>query len=457
MSMRGRPATRGAIDEAIGRALHLAQTGRLDAADAAFRRVLERAPRHGHALHFRAMLLQQRGDTPQAIAHLERAVEALPQDLDARNNLANLYILSERLDEAEAALRAVVAAAPDFAPARFNLGVLLRRTKRAEEAIAELRAAVRLAPDIDGYMELAEAQRATGRFEAAVAALRRAWALGPRSEELRRRLSRAYALFVDWLERSGAESAVVLGHVGDWLLIDPEHPVALHTRASHGGAEAPQHCSTGYVTATFDEFAGSFDEVMEKLGYVGVERSANALLAAMGPATDPAAAVVADLGCGTGAMAPLVRARCRRLLGVDLSPRMLEAARARGLYDELVEADLTTWLEQSPGSLDAAVCADTLIYIGDPAPFVRAAASALKPGGLLVITAETLPADDPEPFRLRKRGRYAHRETHLALELRRVGLQVLAAEPIASLRIEFGEGVPAVVLTARRRDAGAPR
>jgi predicted TPR repeat methyltransferase len=455
--MRGGPPARGSIEEAIGRALHLAQAGRLEAADAAFREVLAKAPRHGHALHFRGMLLHRKGNTPLAIEHLERAVEALPEDVDARNNLANLYILAERLQEAEAALRAVVAAAPDYAPGRFNLGVLLRRTKRDEEAIAELRAAVKLAPDLDGYRELAQALQATSRFEAAVAALRRAWALGPRSEDLRKQLSRAYSLFVDHLDRSGAESALVLGHVDDWRKIDPDHPVALHTWASHGGVEAPRQCSPGYVTATFDEFADSFDEVLGKIGYVGVERSASALLAAMGPAGDPAAAVVADLGCGTGALAPLVRARCGRLIGIDLSPRMLEKARARELYDELVEADLTTWLAQRPSSADAMVCADTLIYVGDPAPFLRAAASALRPGGVLVLTAETLPADDPEPFRLRRRGRYAHRESHLALELRRVGLQVLAAEPIASLRIEFGEKVPAVLLTARRPDPGAPR
>ena len=48
---------------------------------------------------------------------------------------------------------------------------------------------------------------------------------------------------------------------------------------------------------------------------------------------------VLELGCGTGLCAALFRSAAARLVGVDVSARMLERARARGLYDELLLGD----------------------------------------------------------------------------------------------------------------------
>jgi len=54
------------------------------------------------------------------------------------------------------------------------------------------------------------------------------------------------------------------------------------------------------------------------------------------------------------------------LVGLDLSARMGERARALGLYDELVVADLVAWLsgDGCAGAFDAIVAADVLVYFG---------------------------------------------------------------------------------------------
>ena len=61
------------------------------------------------------------------------------------------------------------------------------------------------------------------------------------------------------------------------------------------------------------------------------------------------AETVVDLGCGSGALFPALRARfaTARLMGVDSSPAMLERARAVDPDVELVEADAAFW---RPGS-----------------------------------------------------------------------------------------------------------
>ena len=55
---------------------------------------------------------------------------------------------------------------------------------------------------------------------------------------------------------------------------------------------------------------------------------------------------VLDAGCGTGLCGPLIAPYARRLVGVDLSERMLDQARARNVYDELVRRELTAYLRE---------------------------------------------------------------------------------------------------------------
>ncbi|WP_323785630.1 methyltransferase domain-containing protein [Thalassovita sp.] len=57
---------------------------------------------------------------------------------------------------------------------------------------------------------------------------------------------------------------------------------------------------------------------------------------------------VCDLGCGAGAVGPVLRARFadRDLYGLDTSPAMLAKADATGAYDTLTEADIADWLPE---------------------------------------------------------------------------------------------------------------
>ena len=105
------------------------------------------------------------------------------------------------------------------------------------------------------------------------------------------------------------------------------------------------------------------------------------------------------------------------LTGVDLSAGMLEQAKAKQVYDELVQGELTQFLQGRPAAFDLIVSADTLVYFGDLEDVAAAARAALRPGGLFVFTLEELVVDDGDlEMRLEPHGRYAH-----AQSLRRAG------------------------------------
>jgi predicted TPR repeat methyltransferase len=217
--------------------------------------------------------------------------------------------------------------------------------------------------------------------------------------------------------------------------------------AACSGREVPARASDGFVERVFDSFAASFDSKLAKLSY-----RAPALVAAMLeesalPATK--SLDVLDAGCGTGLCGPLVAAYARRLTGVDLSSPMLAQAKEKGVYDELVKGELTSFLRRSPGAFDVIVSADTLVYFGALEEVVGAAAAALRPGGALIFTLES--AADAEPavtYRLETHGRYSHARRYVESVLECAGLTAACTE--AELRLEAGAPVAGLVVRAER-------
>ena len=75
---------------------------------------------------------------------------------------------------------------------------------------------------------------------------------------------------------------------------------------------------------------------------------ASAIAAALGPAAAPTRDVL-DAGAGTGLCGESLRTYARKLVGIDLSARMLEKAKDRAVYDELVVAELTAYMREHRG------------------------------------------------------------------------------------------------------------
>ena len=95
----------------------------------------------------------------------------------------------------------------------------------------------------------------------------------------------------------------------------------------------------------------------------------------------------ADLGCGTGRTGAWLRARgVGAIDGVDLTPEMLERARARGAHRKLVEADVaSTGLETA--AYDLAITSLVDEHLATLEPLYREAFRVVKPGGQYVLVA----------------------------------------------------------------------
>lgn len=107
--------------------------------------------------------------------------------------------------------------------------------------------------------------------------------------------------------------------------------------------------------------------------------------------------IVADLGCGTGAIVHTLAPHVARVIGVDNSEEMLLAARQRlsALPNVALEqADLVR-LPLADASVDAALMILSLAYVSDVPAALAEARRVLKPAGrLLVLDALTHDRDD---------------------------------------------------------------
>ncbi len=215
----------------------------------------------------------------------------------------------------------------------------------------------------------------------------------------------------------------------------------MHLLAACAGQEVPTRASDDCVRGTFDGFAASFDEVLERLKYRAPALVGDAVARWVGA---PAAALdVLDAGAGTGLCCPHLRGYARRLTGVDLSQPMLDKARDRGGYDALEAAELTAYMQAHPGASDLVVSADTLCYFGDLWGVVAAAAATTRPGGHLIFTVEHAVAEPAQGFQINPHGRYSHTEPYLRDTL---SLSVDKAH----LRLEGGRPVEGFLVAARR-------
>jgi SAM-dependent methyltransferase len=98
---------------------------------------------------------------------------------------------------------------------------------------------------------------------------------------------------------------------------------------------------------------------------------------------------VLDAACGSGAQCEWLHGEGADVIGVDLSPAMVEETRRRcGRNGRFFVADLAEPLPLDPGSLDGITCSLALHYLGDWDVPLRSFRNLLRPDGWLVLSLD---------------------------------------------------------------------
>ncbi len=389
------------------KAMSAHQAGRIAEAKAMYDRILRRRPHDPDALNFLGMLEFQRGEQARGIELLQKSLRSAPGNPHAWMNFGNMLMATGDTAGGEDAYRKVTELAPALWQGWFNRATSLRRLRRLEEAMECLKTAISLKPDHDqAYEKLGMILYRAGRT---------------------REMAELYA---------------------DWVKYNPDNPTARHMYAAAAGHAVPDRASDDYVRTTFDGFADTFDENLLELGYRAPQLLADALERHLGPVAARGSLAILDAGAGTGLCGPLLRARARSLVGVDLSPGMLEKARARRCYDELVAMELCEFMRGRPAAFDVVLSADTLVYFGALEEVLAAARACLRTDGLLTFTVERWETDEPDAgFRMGLHGRYLHAESYVGRALVEAGFRLAEILPVV-LREELGTEVAGMAVVA---------
>jgi predicted TPR repeat methyltransferase len=399
-------AAAGERVERLGAAIREHQAGRVVEAERAYRALLAEDPDDANAAHFLGMLRFQTGEIEEGLALVRRSVEEDPGNPHAWNNLGNMYVQLQRDEQAEEAHLRATSLDPKLTAAWYNLARIYSRGSKFERALVCLRNVTRIVSGFgDALQTLAHVYYRLGRPD------------------------EARAVYQQWADEV------------------PDDPTPRHMLAAMSGEGVPERADDRYIVKTFDGFADSFDEQLAALGYNAPQLVAASLI--VHPLYLSGRAAVLDAGCGTGWCGPLLRSKAGRLIGVDLSTRMLALARQRSVYDELHEAELTAFMVSRPATFDIIVLADVLCYFGLLEPAMHAAHAALLPGGLLCFSVEALAeAVAGEYFQLGRHGRYSHARPYLERVMTEAGFGPPGIDAVV-LRQELGQPVRGYLVTGR--------
>ena len=333
-------------------------------------------------LYRQALDLYERDEFDAAGERLEEVLRAEPHHAEALYKLGNVRKAQGDLAGAAGHYRRLLERQPGHAEALNNLGALCQGRGEDQEAERCYRLALQNRPGLaQPYLNLGRMLQTAGRMAEAASLYGAALAQGLDAE--------------------------VFGHL----------------LAASDGAPSPR-APESYVRATFDAFAPEFEQRLAELGYEVPQRLA-ALVARHTAGGRPMQ--VLDLGCGTGLAGEALGATVRHLVGVDLSPKMLQSAARKRHYTELHEADILAWLDGESARFDLVLAADVFIYIGDLGPLFQGIVRCLRPGGLLGFSVELCAGGS---YRLLPSGRYAQSPAYLGQLAGQWGLEVLEREAL---------------------------
>lgn len=479
----------------LQQAVALHQQGKLQEAQALYQHILDLAPRQFDALHLSGVIARQQGRPERAVELISDALTIDPMHATARCNLGAALQDMGRTQDALASYDLAVQLNPRYSLAFSNRGNTLRKLGRLEEALDSYDRALAIRPDYpeawcnraialqdldrpgealvsaeralagrlnnaEAWCARANALQSLGQFEEAVQSYERALAgkagdakvwcsHGTALKKLNdlpaalQSYERAIALDADYAtaHHYRANTLRALGR-NDEAIAAYRQALALGADAQQigfalaalGAGSVPAGSPTGYVKELFDQYADHFDRhLVDVLEY----RTPELLGAVLRKCVAPQPMDVLDLGCGTGLFGSHLRAYARTLAGVDLSEKMLEKARERGLYDKLECSDIAQYLAGRSGEFDLVAAADVLVYFGELDQLFAQVRRALRTGGWFCFSVEAAEEGD---YSLSASNRYAHSPYYLQRLADAAGLSIVASEP-GPLRTENAEAV----------------
>jgi len=356
----------------------------------------------------------------------------------------------------------------------FNLGLLLLETNRSEEALNHFLSAVSLnSSSNDLYYHLALCQKSCGYNQPAVASYHRALELDPDDTESLYNLAACYH-DLEQLEEAittykrllrvvpDHQSALnniayILHKTGQFakakayykklLIVNPAHASADHLFAALSG-ERRSTMPLSYIQEVFDSYSSVYERsLVDQLDY-NLPKHLQALVAEL--SGKHLFRRILDLGCGTGLVGEVFNNSTATLDGVDLSSKMIAIAAGKGIYDQLVTADIESALDTfRDESYDLVLAADVFSYVGEIGEILGMTYRIGRPDCFFCFSVEDLDNHAADMVLLES-GRFAHSNRYIKQAAVAAGWHLIHAETV-KLRRERDGWITGAVYAMKKR------
>lgn len=153
-----------------------------------------------------------------------------------------------------------------------------------------------------------------------------------------------------------------------------------------------------------------------------------------------------DLGCGTGLTGVVLRDSSMYLTGVDISSKMLEQARHKNIYDNLIEMELLTFLQQEKQAYDLIATLDVLPYLGDLDTIFSTLSHRLTSHGLFVFSCEIC---NHTTWQLQENARFCHNPHYIQALCEQYAMTLIEQKKVVA-RQQDQQDVYVVLYVAKR-------
>ena len=339
-------------------------------------------------------------------------------------NSANLATNEGNFDEAEKLYKQALEFGRSVYDAHLNYGRMLYLQGRTSEALEEYRKAVQAnpyAPEASNNLGLI--LKDMKDFDEALGLFFNAYMVQPLVEEYAVNISETLILYA----RDNYDNAVKIAK--NWVKNAEMDIFAINTLKILKNKEVDKL----YTQKLFDHFAENYEKVLDKVNYKVVSEIKKIL--------DNVEGTILDLGCGTGLVGKALKSEKNKIIGVDISAKMLEVAASSGVYEELLEVDILEYLNNKDfftpqgRGVNLIVAADVFSYFKELKDIVKACKRVP-----LVFSIEAGVGC--------YNGRYKHNPCKIEKLLLRCGYNKIEKYPLI-LRIEDGQDVEGILFVAR--------
>jgi len=380
----------------------LARQNKMDQAIEELQETLRIMPKHARALGQLGHIYLGKEDYPKAVDYFQRSLHIRQDYINIHFGLGQAFFKLQKFEKAITAFQEVLNLNEKYLNVNYFIATAHLYLNQRKEALQYYLRQLEIEPDAQSYYNVGVILMDQERHKEAIDYFNQAIHANPNAAENYINLGAIY------LKMNQVQQALTCYEKA--LTLRPDDQEIQHIVAAlSSGKEKPAAAPKEYLKRLFNQYAPYYDKHLnECLAYKIPQEILNTLQKET-DLNQTKKLNILDLGCGTGLCGQLLKPYAKHLIGVDLAEKMLETAKEKNTYDELVCEDIHTVMEKY-SNFNLIVAADVFTYVGNLSVIFEKAYAALAPHGLFIFTVEKTSS---YPYTLQPTIRYAHNKKYL--------------------------------------------